>query len=133
LGVEFNLDTFEVSLTNTSGVFGLMSKRIEERALGLTWVVEQVDAKDREANNEVEMFRLVFAGGETAFELNTDKARMELRFDGLSSDGEGVAFEAETLHIGRGGLDVTANVIDRAVRLNGLNVPFRFTSGRIKI
>jgi len=31
----------------------------------------------------------------------------------------------------RGGVDLVATVDDRAVRLNGLNVPFRFKSGRL--
>jgi len=128
LGVELDLKTFEVKFTTaTDGVFDLKSKRIEERALGLIWVIEPVDPDNKP------VFRLTFAGGESGFELLKDNARMEIRFDGLSSDGEGVVFNVETFRIGRGGLDVTANVVDRAVRLNGLDVPFRFTAGQIKI
>lgn len=126
-----DVDTFEVTL-KADDVFPVMSRRIQERALGLTWVVEQTDEKALKENAEVEMFQLAFAGGESGFEL-TRKARMELRFDGLSSDGEGVVFEVETFRIGRGGLDVTAKVVDRPVRLSGINVPFRFTSGRFVI
>jgi len=130
--VTLSLDTFEVTL-NAPSVLDLMSQRIEERALGLTWIVEQTGDKERTQNIAVPMFKLAFAGAESGFELNKAVARMEMRFDGLSSDGSGVIFEVTTFRIGRGGLDVVASVIDRAVRLNGINVPFRFTTGRIEI
>lgn len=132
IDATLDVDKFEVAF-NTSSVFQIQSRRIQERALGLTWVVEQVDADKRKQNAEADMFTLAFAGSESGFELNHKEARMEIRFDGLSSDGEGVTFEVDDFRIGRGGLDVTAHVLDHAVQLNGLNVPFRFQSGRIEI
>lgn len=113
--------------------FGLKSRRIEENALGLTWVVEQKNPDDRKNNAEVEMFKLSFADGESGFGLNTDNATMELRFGGLSSDGEGIVFKVTDFFVGRRGVDITAEVSDRAVRLNGLDVPFRFQTGALKI
>ncbi len=128
LTISFNLDTFEIEL-GASDTFPLKSRRIEEKALGLTWVVEQRRDEDRKTNAEVPMFTLAFKGTESGFTLNKNEARMEVRFDELSSDGEGVVLEVDEFYVGRGGLDLVAKVSDRAVRMNGLDVPFRFTSG----
>jgi hypothetical protein len=133
LVATLDLNTFEATLQTTGGALGINSKRIEERALGLTWVVEQAVADDLKINKEVEMFKLAFTGGETGLALNKKQARMEIRFDGLSSDGEGLVFDVEEFFVGRGGLDLVATVRDRPVRLNGLDVPFRFSSGRLEI
>ncbi len=124
LEVHLDLTTLEVGLKGDTSTFNLRSRRIEEKALGLTWVVEPRKAGVQEAN----LFTLAFAGGETGLAL-TDEARMELRFDELSGDGQGVVLEVTKFFVGRGGLDLTAKVVDRAVRMNGINVPFRFTSG----
>ncbi|MEJ8859720.1 hypothetical protein WKW79_34545 [Variovorax robiniae] len=130
LGVKLSLRTLRASFTGPSGL-ALKSKRIEEDALGLTWVVEQIDEETRKKNTEVEMFRLSFSGGESGFELNAQAARMQLRFGGLSKDGEGVVFNVTEFRVGRRGVDITAEVDDKAVRLNGLDVPFQFTSGKL--
>ncbi|WP_395698743.1 hypothetical protein [Methylocella sp.] len=132
LKVIFNLDTFEASLEG-SDVFAIKSRRIEERALGLVWIIEQADEKERLADDPVEMFQLGFDGGQSGFELNRRAARMELRFEGLSSDGRGVVFDVETFKIAAGGLDLKAKVSDNPVKLNGVDVPFRFTTGELEI
>ncbi len=134
IALDFSLDeSFELTLKSANNVFPLRSKRIQERALGLTWVVEQTDPKRLKDDEEVEMFTLGFAGGERVFQLDKRNARMELRFDGLSSDGQGLVFDVSELQVGRGGLDLVATVRDSAVRLNGLDVPFRFAGGRLEI
>lgn len=132
LGISLDLDTLRVKFEHDKS-FGLASTRIEEEALGLTWVIEQADPEKRKANIKVEMFTLDFSKGESAFALNTKEARMELRFGGLSSDGEGVVFKVEKFRVGRNGVDISAKVDDRAVRLNGLDVPFRFQSGSFEM
>jgi len=125
------LDTLEVTLA-MSDAFPIESQRIEERAMGLTWVVEQRDDAQRRANEKIPMFRLGFGGGQSGFEL-APEARMELRFTELSTDGKGVVFEVATFKIGPGGLDLLARVVDTPVRMQGLDVPFRFTSGELEI
>jgi hypothetical protein len=139
LGLKLDIDTFEVSFEG-SDVFPLRSRRIEEQALGLTWIVEQENSDERKANAEIEMFRASFANGESGFSLNSakvqneaGKARMELHFDGLSGDGTGIVLRVEEFRVGRGGLDLVAKVSDRAVKLNGVDVPFRFTAGGLTI
>jgi hypothetical protein len=132
--LDFSLDeSFELNLKSANNVFPLLSKRIQERALGLTWVVEQTDPEKLKADSEVEMFSLAFAGGESVFQLKHENAHMELHFDGLSSDGQGLVFDVSEMQVGRGGLDLVATVRDSAVRLNGLDVPFSFSGGRIEI
>ena len=139
LGLKLNLDTFEVSFEG-GDVFPLRSRRIEEHALGLTWIVEQENEDERKANAEIEIFRASFANDESGFVLNSattpnqsGKARMELHFDGLSGDGTGVVLDVKDFKVGRGGLDLMAKVSDRAVKLNGVDMPFRFTSGGFTI
>jgi hypothetical protein len=132
LQAKLSLDNFDVTV-EAGKLFPIVSQRIEEHALGLVWVIEQKDKDERLANKPVEMFRLGFAGGQSGFELNATKARMELRFDGLSSDGKGVVFDVETFKISAGGLDLKAKVRDAAVQMNGIDVPFRFTAGSLEI
>jgi hypothetical protein len=132
LGLVLALDTMRVRFESPSQ-FNLKSRRIEEDVLGLTWVIEQTEEKDRASNAEVEMFTLSFVDGESGFGLNLKKARMELRFAGLSSDGVGIVFKVTEFFVGRRGVDIMATVDDRAVRLNGLDVPFRFQKGSFKM
>ncbi|OYT88699.1 MAG: hypothetical protein CFE43_21170 [Burkholderiales bacterium PBB3] len=141
LKAGISLDTLAVTL-DASNVFPIASERIEETALGLLWVIEQADPVERKANKKINMFSLGFAGGQSGFELNSPKpddptlagrARMQLRFNGLSSDGQGVVFEVSTFKIGAGGLDLMAKVADNPVRLNGIDVPFHFTDGSLEI
>ncbi len=132
LKTKLDLNNFDVTV-EAGQLFPVVSRRIEEHALGLVWVVEQTDKDARLADKPVEMFQLGFAGGQSGFELNTKNARMELRFDGLSSDGKGVVFDVETFKISAGGLDLKAKVRDAAVQMNGIDVPFRFTTGSLEI
>lgn len=131
LDLALNLNTFEASL-EAGDTFPLMSRRIEEQALGMTWVVEQANEDDRKADKAVKMFELSFANGETAMELSKD-ALMEVRFAGLSQDGSGVAFRVTKFSVGRRGVTLKAEVVQRSVRMNGLDVPFHFTSGGLEI
>jgi hypothetical protein len=132
LTAQISLDTLELTLEG-SDEFTIESQRVEENALGMLWVIEQTDEKARLENAKVPMFKLGFSGGQSGFELNSKVARMELRFDALSGDGKGVVFEVSTFKIGPGGLDLVAKVKDNPVRLNGINVPFRFTEGSLEI
>lgn len=98
-----SLETFELEV-ESGNTFNIQSKRIEERGLGLTWIIEQTDDKERKNDDAVDMFKLGFGGGQSYFGLNSEKARMELRFEGLSGDGKGVVFQVDTFRIGPGGL-----------------------------
>lgn len=132
LQTKLSLDNFDVTV-EAGKLFPIKSRRIEEHALGLVWVVEQKKEKERLADTPVDMFQLGFTGGQSGFELNTTNARMELRFDGLSSDGKGVVFDIEIFKISAGGLDLKAKVRDAAVQMNGIDVPFRLTAGSLEI
>ena len=136
LTLRIDLRTFQVKIAAGAGPLGLRSRRIEERALGLLWVVEQKDPAKKAANDEVEMFKLSFENGETSLRLNDDPvtgARMEVRFTDLSSDGRGVVLSVESFGISRAGLDLSAKASGEPVRLNGVDVPFRFTTGEFVV
>jgi hypothetical protein len=143
LTVNADISLDNLAMTFKAGdTFPLVSQRIEETALGLVWVIEQADENERKANAKIDMFKLGFSGGQSGFELNSAKpnasdlkgtARMQLRFNGLSSDGQGIVFEVEVFKIGPGGLDLKAKVTKNPVRLNGIDVPFHFSDGAIEI
>lgn len=133
LNLTVDLMTLRVELDAELGTFKLKSKRIEERALGLVWVIEQVVKEELEADEPVEMFELDFKDGETSFKLNKEKARMEIRFADLSSDGKGVALQVESFGISRAGLDLLAKANGASTTLNGINTPFEFTTGVFEI
>ncbi|MDU9393321.1 hypothetical protein [Pseudomonas sp. zfem002] len=132
LGLILALDTLRVRLRTPKGA-GLKSRRIVERALGLTWIIEQRDENARAKDEEVEMFTLSFLDGESGLALNPEEARMTLRFEGLSSGDDGILFEVSTFFVGRRGIDISAAVADSPVRINGLDVPFRFHQGRFEM
>ena len=93
LHLKLNLETLQFDLGVDDNIpIHIKSRRIEQQALGLVWVIEQVDPDERATNAEIEMFNLTFSQGETGFSLNKSKARMEVRFADLSSDGRGVVF-----------------------------------------
>ncbi|MBY5871331.1 hypothetical protein HFN53_04760 [Rhizobium leguminosarum] len=133
LALALDMKTLEASIKAESGNVGLKSKRIEERALGLVWVIEQVDEKARAADVEVEMFKLSFKDGETSFALDEKVARMEIRFADLSSDGKGVALAVKQFGISRAGLDLRAEASGASTTLNGIDTPFKVTTGAFEI
>lgn len=132
LMLEVELATLHTKLTGGDHLI-IKSKRIEQKALGLNWVIEAKDGVKYDNANEVEMFLLDFVDGETMLSLNQDKVHMQLHFNELSSDGKGVVFEVSKFGVGRRGIDLVADVSKNPVRLNGLDVPFQFTAGSLNI
>jgi hypothetical protein len=140
---NLSLDSFEFKLNGDIKGANIKSKRIENQALGLTWIIEQADETERQKDTEIEMFQIGFSGSQSGMVLNrptseapsvlTGKARMEVRFSGLSADGKGIAFEVEEFSVSSGGLNLKAKVKPEPVRLNGLDVPFRFYQGDLEI
>ncbi|MBR1252264.1 hypothetical protein JQ634_00945 [Bradyrhizobium sp. AUGA SZCCT0240] len=62
-----------------------------------------------------------------------DEAKAELSFGKVSTSGKGLQFEVPTLRVGRAGVDLEAKVLPDPVKLGGVDVPFRFTSGQVSI
>ncbi len=63
-------------------------------------------------------------------------ARAELRFDGIGEGDDVLTFDAEGpkgLALGTSGLDLDAKVRQNPIRLPGLDTPFRFTGGAIRV
>ncbi|WP_194843002.1 hypothetical protein [Agrobacterium tumefaciens] len=63
-------------------------------------------------------------------------ARAILAFDQIGSGNESLSFEAEGergFALGTEGLDLEADVVERPVRLRGLDTPFRFSSGQVRM
>lgn len=63
-------------------------------------------------------------------------ARAELRFDGIGEGEDVLTFDAEGprgLALGISGLDLDAKVRQNPIRLPGLDTPFRFTGGAIRV
>lgn len=137
LGLDFDLGTFEAKLSGGPDI-AISGDRIDETALGLRWIIEPFIEVDQQTNERRSfLFKLSFANGEQRLELYRDEhnnsARMQLRLDGLSSDGSGVVFDVSTFSIGRGGLTLEADVAKSVVKLAGLDAPFDFSTGRLRI
>ena len=135
LTISLNLDNWRVKV-DASTKIRIKSKRVEQRALGLDWVLEQADEDDRVSNAEVEMFDLIFKDdGETELLLNTGEhgGRMQIRFADLSSDGRGLVLNVTDFRVSRAGLDLAASPVDQPVVLNGIGTPFQFIAGNFVI
>jgi hypothetical protein len=130
LSLNIDLKTLSASL-DSNNKFTIQSQPIRQSALGLYWVVTPKTGPVDDSK-KYPLFDLTLANGESQFALN-DQAQMEVHFKGLSPDGDGIVFTVSHFAIGRGGLDLEAVVTDHAVTLNGLDVPFQFTDGRISI
>jgi hypothetical protein len=62
--------------------------------------------------------------------------RAVLAFEQIGDGKDALAFEAvgeEGFSLGAGGLDLVARVVDHPIRLRGLDTPFRFTSGDLRV
>ena len=133
--VKLSLDTLNVTVDSPKDL-SIAGEPIHQSAMGLYWVVEP-KPKARQAlpastPAKYNLFKLSFANGETRLSLGDD-ALMEVHFNGLSPGGDGIVFSVTKFSLGRSGLDLEASVTDRAVTLNGLDVPFQFTKGSLSI
>ncbi|MES0001681.1 hypothetical protein NKJ90_23240 [Mesorhizobium sp. M0051] len=102
----------------------------EYHPLGLTLTItEKVPNQKKETYPQ---FVLDLSHGNESLGL-ADEAKADLSFGQVSTSGKGLQFEVPTLRIGRGGIDLEAKVLPEPVKLGGVDVPFRFTSGQVSI
>lgn len=62
-----------------------------------------------------------------------DEAKALLAYGKVSTSGKGLQFEVPTFRVGRAGFDLEAKILPEPVKLGGVDVPFRFTSGQVAI
>lgn len=62
-----------------------------------------------------------------------DEAKALLAYGKVSTQGKGLQFEVPTFRVGRAGFDLEAKILPEPVKLGGVDVPFRFTSGQVAI
>ncbi|HKS21329.1 MAG TPA: hypothetical protein VJZ76_00920 [Thermoanaerobaculia bacterium] len=118
------LNDLSFSLASAGTVLKFTGDGIDQRALGLQWIVKP--------NSEKTLFDLTFDGPTTTLK-KADGATMELRYTDLSSDGRGLVFDVTMFRAGRAGIDLDATIAPQSVRLNGLDVPFHFTAGALRL
>jgi hypothetical protein len=94
----------------------LIAKPKEQPQLGTSWTV----------------FKLRFEDGGCRLE-KADQVDLRLRYDRLSSSGQGIELKVTKFGIGRGGLDLEAFAENTTARLAGLNQAFTFTNGSLQI
>jgi hypothetical protein len=97
-----------------------------EDLLGLSLAVE------KSTSEKEETFYIDLSGGKEEFGLGKD-AKASLTLKGLASNGGGLSFNIDTFRIGRDGLNLSAATKDDPVTLGGINMPFRFHSGKIEV
>lgn len=94
-------------------------------------VMRVVPANPDQQTKEGDCFTLDLA--DESLELARD-ARAEITFPALSGgQGRGLVLEVQNFRVGRGGVDLDAVVTDEPVRLGGVDVPFRFTGGKLSL
>ena len=122
LAVTLDLDDFRLDVRG--GTIDVKHGDMQFDAFGLSWSIL------KSATGAI--FRLQLFGGESQLSL-ADGATMKAFYTEASPSGEAIAFTVSRFVIGRAGLTVDADIEDQTVPFNGLDAPFRFTSGRLAI
>jgi len=127
VNLEVSLTDLSARLTGADRIAITSHDGVHQDLFGL-----KLDVVSKEKKPDFEAFYLDLRGGKEEFGLS-DQARATLSMGGVSSTGKGLQFAVEDFHVGRNGLDLTAETIDDPVMLGGVNMPFRFRSGKINI
>ncbi|QKC98268.1 hypothetical protein [Mesorhizobium sp. NZP2298] len=96
--------------------------------LGLDLTVSPKDPK----KDIYKQFYLDLSRGGESLGL-ADEANALLSYGKVSSAGKGLQFDVSTFRVGRSGFDLEAAILPEPVRLGGVDMPFRFTSGQVTI
>jgi len=125
--LSFGLARFALEVDHEGGIPLFFAKeRIEgKRFLGLGWRLS--GRKDDEGYH---YFTLATRNGNYQVHM-AEGALIELEYDRASKDP--IGFGVRDFALGPAGLNLTAEVLDRPVRLNGLETRFRFTNSHFEV
>lgn len=135
LGVAVSLRDFSMKITGGDKIFILSRPDLQGNhdrvyhPLGLTLEIKKAKL---ELQTPYKQFYLDLSHGNESLGL-ADEAKAELSFGKVSTSGKGLQFEVPTLRVGRTGIDLEAKILPEPVKLGGVDVPFRFTSGQVSI
>lgn len=91
-----------------------------------------VSPKEEGQTKPYKQFYIDLAHGAESLGL-ADQAKAVLAYGKVSTSGKGLQFEVPTFRVGRAGFDLEAKILPEPVKLGGVDVPFRFTSGQVGI
>lgn len=134
--LQFNWESFAFQVPHDFGLALLINQEVlqpAEQHLGLTWRFKGAPARD--ANGAVIPGRyhlLTLATQDHKYSiLQAPGAAFEVEYTQLSS--EGVGFSITDFALTPKGLSITATVIDRPAKLNGLETRFRFADSQLVV
>ncbi|HEU4404397.1 MAG TPA: hypothetical protein VFS43_03810 [Polyangiaceae bacterium] len=136
--LEFNWETFAFKVDHDFGLDVLAKTETldlgqNSEFLGLHWTFRGAPAKDRKNNpipGRYHFFTLATKGHNYSL-VQAPGAVFEVEYTQLSEDG--VGFSIEGFALSPKGISLTAEVIDRPSKLNGIDTEFRFADSRLVI
>lgn len=132
--LELSFDVARLTAKISGGdTLVIRGKRRTGSFLGLTYDIKPKSAAAGSGNEPFAQFRLDLSGGNPRLVLHED-AEVELTYPRLGTDGRGLRFKVQEFAVAKGSFDVVA-VVDstRPVVLPGVNMPFRFSDGKLVI
>ncbi|UWQ74043.1 hypothetical protein [Leisingera sp. M658] len=127
LNVLVSLDDLSTRLTGGTDIVIHADREQTYRPLGL-----DLKIAPKQGRPPWPAFRLNLARGAERFEM-TEDTLATLTYKRVSTSGRGLVFQLNEFGASRGGFDLTAEVLPEPVKLGGIDVPFRFTSGQLSI
>ena len=130
LGVAVSLRDLSARITGGSRIGITTTGEKSYNPLGLNLKLRP--EKPKKADEKWEVFALDLSRGAEKFVLGNE-AVAELTYKRVSTSGRGLIFRLDDFAATRSGFDIDATITREPVTLGGVDVPFRFTSGKISI
>lgn len=125
LKLDLDLATLRTHVESGETIDIRLARGKEYDALGLKWRVDEVGTDGR-------VFAVSFPDGQLRVGL-AEGAKISATLDGVS-EGPGIKFKIGRFLLTQDGIDIDAEVdTETAVKLQGVNTSFRFTSGGFRI
>ena len=135
LDLTIDLDSFRALLSGDK--VEVIGKEGEENQAPKRFLGLKTEFKGKKYINHVEktfvQFLIDFTDGDPRLTLSKDTASLRLVYDDISNEGKGFVFNVNDFSLGRSGIDLDAKVNNSAVRLGGVDMPFRFDEGSLSI
>lgn len=131
INLGFNWERFAFNVDHGEGIKLLLDEPdlVVKDFMGLDWYFK---GKETTHNNQKKYHFLTLATQNYHYQIRlAEGAEVELQFTKLSK--EPIGFRVSDFAVSEKGIDLKAEVIDKPVRLNGINTRFKFEGTRIEI
>lgn len=132
LTIAVSMEDFSTKISGGTNIIINSTEVKTYEPLGLDLKIAPKDTAAFNATGSWPAFRLNLARGAERFEM-TEDTLATLTYKRVATSGRGLVFQLNEFGASRGGFDLDAKVLPEPVKLGGINMPFRFTSGQISI